>query len=144
MARAGGLAGFAGLIVSVSGILGREIFRHEWSSQLGRFIALITFAAAVVGLFGTVATAVFGVLWPRSFDTISMEEIRRYPYPEFVYERKVMIQGRTLRGLIEALASERDRNSRKAVALKWAYALLVVALALVAISAFTLGIDEAT
>jgi hypothetical protein len=48
-----------------------------------------------------------------------------------VFERKVMVQGRTLRGLIRVLASERRRNARKAVALKWAYGFLMAGLILV-------------
>jgi tetrahydromethanopterin S-methyltransferase subunit B len=144
MARASGLAGFAGLIVSVSGIVGRELFRHEWGSGFSESLATTSFVIGVASLFATLASAVFGVLWPRAFDTISMDEIRRYPLREMIYQPKVVVQGRTLRGPVEALASERDRNSRKASWLKWAYGFLVVALALVALAALTLGVDEAS
>lgn len=71
-----------------------------------------------------------------------MEEIQRYPYPEFVHERRVMVQGRTMRGLIEALASERDRNAAKAKRLKIAYFSMMTGLALVAMSALMLIMSE--
>jgi hypothetical protein len=74
---------------------------------------------------------ILGILWPRPYDTIAMKEIERYPYPEFVTQPKAMIQGRTMHGLITALASERARNARKVYWLKWAYGLLIVGLALV-------------
>jgi hypothetical protein len=140
--RASGLAAFAGLIVSLSAFIGRDLL----ISGIGGWLegsALVLYGFALVALIATIASVVAGVLWPRSVDTIALEEIERYPFPEFVYQRKVMVQGRTMRGLIVALTSERSRNDRKARWLKVAYAFLTTALFLVAVASATLGVDAA-
>jgi hypothetical protein len=140
--RGSGLAGFAGLIVSLSGLIARDLFDRS-SSGTASSVAGVVLVVALIALVGTIAVVVFGLLWPRSYDTIAMEEIERYPLQEFVFERRAMVQGRTMRGLIEALASERSRNAAKAKALKLAYLLLGAGLALVALSASILILSEA-
>lgn len=140
--RGSGVATFAGLIVSVLGVLGTQILDQPVDST-AKEAAALTFIAAFTLLILTVAIALWGLLWPRSYDTISMEEIARYPYPEFVFAERVMVQGRTMRGLIEGLASERKRNARKAFWLKWAYSTLSLGLVAVAVSALILTAEGA-
>jgi len=135
--RGSGVATFAGLIVSVLGVLGRQILDQPVDST-AKEAAALAFISAFTLLILTVAIALWGLLWPRSYDTISMEEIERYPYPEFVFADRVMVQGRTMRGLIEGLASERKRNARKAFWLKWAYSTLSLGLVSVAVAALIL------
>jgi hypothetical protein len=142
ISRGSGLAAFAGLIVSLSALLGRELIVGGIGGRL-EVVAVAMYGLALGALVATVGAVVFGVLWPRAYDTIAMDEIERYPLPEFVYERRVMVQGRTLRGLVVALASERRRNSKKATWLKFAYLSLTAALVMAAGAAATLGLDEA-
>jgi hypothetical protein len=140
--RASGVAAFAGLIVSLSAFISRDLLTGSIDGWL-ESSALVLYGFALVALIATIASVVAGVLWPRSFDTIAIEEIERYPLPEFVSEAKVMIQGRTMLGLIVALTSERSRNDGRAKWLKLAYALLTAALILVAAASATLGVDAA-
>jgi hypothetical protein len=138
--RGSGLAGFSGLVVSLSGLIARDLIGTS-SETWVRYVASAFLGAALVLLVATIVVVVLGILWPRSYDTIAMEEIERYPYPEFVCEEKVMIQGRTMRGLVTALASERKRNARKARWLKWAYGLLMVGLISVSAAVGTLVVE---
>jgi hypothetical protein len=54
-----------------------------------------------------------------------------------------MVQGRALRGLIEALLVQRQRNSRKARCLRAAYATLALGLCAIALLGLTLVLVDA-
>jgi hypothetical protein len=56
-------------------------------------------------------------------------------------EERVVVQARYLRGLVRSLEQERARNQRGAAALRVAYGLLCLGLALVTAVGVTLTID---
>ncbi len=140
--RGSGLAGFIGIIVSLSGTVGRDVLAAGLAME-ARIVAVALFVAALGVLITSVIVVVLRVLAPQSYRNIAMAEVSRYALPEFVNQDKVMVEGRTMRGLIDALASERDRNDRKARALRCAYILLVVGLFLIAGDAVILARDAA-
>jgi hypothetical protein len=140
--RGSGLAGFIGIIVSLSVTVGRDVLSADMALS-ARLVAIVVFVAALGVLVASVIIVVVRVLAPVSYRNIAMSEISRYALPEFVQQEKVMVEGRTMRGLIDALASERDRNDRKARSLGRAYNLLVAALCLVAGEAIILALDAA-
>jgi hypothetical protein len=141
-ARALGLAGFAGIIVSLSTTVGHDALKVTWSGPW-QAVAVILFAAALLALVGTVVMAVSGVLRPRLTTSLSVDEVKKYPLPQYVFAHKVMNQGKTLHGLVEALAVERGRAVSKAAALKWGYRLLILGLSCIAGLGFLLGLHDA-
>lgn len=140
--RGVGLAGFVGIIVSLSTTVGRDALKVHWAGPW-QAIAVGLFAAALVALVGTVIVVVVGVLRPRETANLGLSEVQRYPLPEYVYAPKVMNQGKTMRGLIEALIIERDRGHAKARGLRWGYRLLIVGLSCIAALGFLLGLHDA-
>jgi ABC-type transport system involved in multi-copper enzyme maturation permease subunit len=141
-ARGSGLAGFVGLIISLSATVGQRAVSASlppgWKAAT---IAL--FALALIALVSAVIVVVLRVLLPQSYRNLAMSEVSRYPLPEFVYAEKVMVQGRTMRGHIDALATERDRNDGKARGLRCAYLLLIAGLGLAAVDAVILALHAA-
>jgi hypothetical protein len=140
--RGVGLAGFVGIIVSLSTTVGRDALGAGWGSPW-RGISVGLFAAALVLLVGTVIVVVQGVLQPRESASLGIAEVQRYPLPEYVYAAKVMNQGKTLRGLIDALVIERSRATGKARWLRWGYRSLIGGLACIAGLGFLLGLHDA-
>lgn len=140
--RGSGLAGFLGLIISLSATVGQRAV----SASLGagwKAATIGLFALALIVLIAAVIVVVLRVLLPKSYRNLAMSEVSRYPLPEFVYADKVMVQGRTMRGQIDALATERDRNDAKARGLRCAYVLLIVGLGLAAADAIILALHAA-
>ncbi len=140
--RGSGLAGFLGLIISLAASVGqRAVSASLPAGWKAATIAL--FAVALIALVWAVVVVVLRVLLPKSYRNLAMSEVSRYPLPEFVYAEKVMVQGRTMRGQIDALATERDRNDAKARGLRHAYLLLIVGLGLAAADAIILALHAA-
>jgi hypothetical protein len=141
--RASGLTGFVGLILSVAaaagavGGSGTTAGLHHWS----RIVVGGSVAAALLALVAAVFVSVVKVLLPSGGITFSMEEVERYPLLESVSQEKVMIQGRLMRGFVEALTRERQRNDSKARWLKLSYIVVCVALGLVSLAATTAIVD---
>jgi hypothetical protein len=141
--RAVGLSGFSGLILSLAGPVSASSVRTETLAVSWRYAVTTLLVASLAALLVTILTAIFGVLRPREFATIAMSEVARYPLPEYVERPRVMVQGTTLRGLVDALATERHKNSRKANALGLAYLSLAAGLTGVSALAGILGFHSA-
>lgn len=141
-ARGVGIAGFVGIVVSLSAALGRDALSVGWDSPW-KGIAVGLFAGALTALLSALVILLAKVLMPKESVSLSIEEVERYPLPEFVYAPKVMNQGSTLRGLIEALVIQRARASSKAGGLHWSYRLVVIGLTCISILGFLLGLHEA-
>lgn len=141
--RAVGLSGFSGLVLSLAGPVSASAVKLDTLPGQWKGAALGLLTVSLAALLATVLTAIFGVLRPREFATIAMSEVERYPLPEYIGQSRVMVQGTTLRGLVDALATERDKNSRKANALGRAYQLLALGLAGVSVLAGMLGFHSA-
>lgn len=140
--RGVGLAGFVGIIVSLSTTVGRDALAASWGRPW-RGIAVVLFALVLLSLVGTVIVVVRGVLMPREAATLALDEVQKYPLPEYVYAPKVFNQGKTLRGLIAALIIERARATSKAGGLRWGYRFLILGLSSIAIMGFLLGLHDA-
>ncbi len=89
--RGSGLAGFLGLIISLSASVGQRAvsasLRTGWKAA-----AITLFALALISLVTSVVVVVLRVLLPRSYRNLAMSEVSRYPLPEFVFAEKVMVQ----------------------------------------------------
>ena len=83
------------------------------------------------------------VLRPQESGSLAIEEVKRYPYPEFIYQPRVMNQGMVMRGLIDTLVRERVRAGGQASGLQWSYRLLLAGLTCISILGFLLGLHEA-
>jgi len=137
--RAGALAGFNGLTVSVSGALGANVFRPDLATPW-KWTAVSLLAATLVALVSSVFFVVFGVLMPRESVGFSLTEVERYPTWAFISQERVQMQGRILHGLIEMLVRDRARNTRKASHLRRGYLALGVAVVLLAALGGILGL----
>jgi hypothetical protein len=74
-----------------------------------------------------------------AFETIATSELARYPNYEFVTQDRGMIQGRVLRGIVTSVAQMRERNNARSRWLKVGYVTLLAGIALVVVSASTIG-----
>lgn len=138
--RAGGLAGFLGLTVSAAIAVAKVGLDTPLSSEATVF-AGISLAVAFGALLTSLAFAVVKVLLPQESAAIAMSTIEKYPNLEYVSQPRVMVQGETLRGLIGALAKDRERNSSKATWLRRAYIALLVGIVALIVFAAILGIE---
>ena len=131
--KASTLATFASLLASLTATLGtRFLERVEeiWAAAL--------FTAGLLALVLTVALSV-KALRPKEYVTLGMAYLRRFPTWSEILKPPEQARGETMRGVIEAIARERDVNDRKARTVKHAFVLLVVGLACIAAEAATLA-----
>jgi hypothetical protein len=140
--RGVGLAGFVGIVVSLSSTLGREALSATWGAPW-KGIAVVLFGGVLLFLIASAIAVVRGVLQPREASSLSMSDVEKFALPEFVFRPKVVNQGFIMRGLIEALAIERGRAGRKASGLRWGYRFLLAGLASISILGFLLGLHDA-
>lgn len=98
----------------------------------------------LVGLAALVCSIVvaIGALIPREYLTLGMEYLRRFPTWSEILKRPEEVRGETMRGLIEAIARERDANSSKAHLIRQAFLLFAAGLGLIAAEAGTLAFWE--
>jgi hypothetical protein len=139
IARGSGLAGFVGLIVALVGLVGQPGVHLPTPAKLA---LAVLFVLGIVFLVGAVAFVLAGVLLPSPGKAVSTWEVKRYPTHPFISEEKVMAQGRRLRGLVNALAIERDRNERKGRWLTSGYVLLGAGILCISGDALILGLHE--
>jgi len=142
IARAVGVVGFAGLVLSLSNTVARPALRAplaEWADIL----TFVLFVGATLLLAAAIAVALFGVLQPRASIALGSAEIASFDKPTFVFADVAMAQGRVMRGLVSALLRQRARNSKKARALRWSYGLLAGGFVAIALLGFTLALVDA-
>lgn len=138
--RAGGLAGFVGIIVSISAAVGKVALDEdpsEWATIAGG----IFFGVAMIALVASLLISITRVLIPQEGAAIAIGDIENYPNWGHIDQEKVMVQGKILRGLVTALAKDRQRNDKKATALGRAYAALLVGIGALAVFGGILAID---
>jgi hypothetical protein len=140
--RGVGLAGFVGIIVSLTATIGRDAIQagleRPWTT-----VSLGLFGGALVLMLATVAVVVRGVLIPKESAHLAYTDVVDYPLPAYVYQSKIMTQGRTLRGLVDILGIERERSSRKARLLHVAYGTLLAGLICIAGLGFIVALGDA-
>jgi hypothetical protein len=133
------LGGFAGTILSLTATLGRAGFDVKLGDAANN--AFVAFYVSAAVLLSLASLAAISVLLPKSFFTIATSDVERYPFPPLIGMKKVMVQGRTMRGLIEALKRERIVNAKKANRTRIALLLLGTGLLCVAGEALILGFN---
>jgi hypothetical protein len=98
-------------------------------------VYLISLAA----LTSAVAIAIFALL-PRERMMLGIAYVRRFPTGSEVAKAPVMVQGETMRGLIDTLAADRSLNQQIARWVFRAFVLLFFGLLLVALEAAVIAI----
>ncbi len=68
--------------------------------------------------------------------------LERFPKWAEILKPRVQVQGETMTGLIEAIAQERRVNRKKAVAVRFAFILLLAGLAITAADAAIVTADS--
>jgi hypothetical protein len=129
------LATFASLLTALLGLRFVEDKPTWWTLTL--FTGNLVLLGAAVGL------AVV-VLLPREYLALGIEYLRRFPTRSEILKPPEQVRGETMRGLVEAIARERDANDGKARLVRWAYLALAAALVLTIAEAVTLGWNEVT
>jgi hypothetical protein len=140
--RAGGLAGFVGIIVAVTTGAG-QLALDASPSCAAAILAGLAFGVTMLALLAALAIAIIKVLIPQESAAISIRRIESYPTWSYISRDEVMVQGEIMRGWIAALAKDRQRNSSKAKWLRRAYASLLVGVAGLVVFGGILGIDAA-
>src|SRR5581483_339191 len=75
--RGVGLAGFVGIVVSLSATLGREALSASWGSPW-KGIAVGLFGAVLVSLLLSAVAVVQGVLQPKEASSLSMTDVEKF------------------------------------------------------------------
>jgi hypothetical protein len=133
-ARASGLTGFVGLILSLAAAAGAATGKDA-GVGLHHGVRVLTgalVAGALVVLAAAVVLVVVKVLLPKQSSVIATTEATRYPTWEFISQEHVMVQGRLMRGFVGSLEHDRERNALKAEWLSRSYVLVCTGLVLVA------------
>ncbi len=134
--KAATLATFASLVLSLVATLGRgflQQFPHAWA--LGIYLLGLGFLVAAIGLS-------ILVLLPKEQLTLGMDYLERFPRWSEILKPPEQVRGETMRGLLGALARERALNRTKAQQIRWAFLTLLAGLAVVAVEAAILGVNE--
>jgi hypothetical protein len=82
------------------------------------------------------------VLLPKEHLILGIAYIQRFPTWSEILKPPEQVRGETMKGLVEAIARERDINRRKAVRVRYALVLLLAGLAVIVFEALILGIGE--
>lgn len=138
--RAGGLSGFVGIIISISAAVGK-VALDENPSHGATLLGGVAFGLAMVALVSSLVIAITRVLIPQEGAAIAISDIEKYPNWEYISREKPMVQGEIMRGLVTALAKDRQRNDAKATALGHAYIGLLVGIGALAAFGGILAVD---
>jgi hypothetical protein len=139
--RGVGLAGFLGIIISLSTSVGRDLFQGDLP-ECWTVASMVLFGGGLILLLLAVALVVGGVLLPKDGAHLAYSEVAQYPMPDSVYQHRVMTQGKILRGLVDVLRIERERGDRKAKGLRRGYRLMIGGLLCIAALGTILGLHE--
>lgn len=134
--KAATLATFASLLASLTAALGTRFVE-----QVDEWWGFVLFVSGLAALVGSVAFAVWA-LFPREYLTLGMAYLQRFPTWSEILKPPEQVRGDAMRGLIEAIARERDANEVKARAVKRGFGLLGIGLLLIAVEASTLAARE--
>jgi hypothetical protein len=134
--KAAAVATFASVLATLTATLG-----VRFVEQLDAWWALTLFAIGLVAFLAAVALAL-SALRPREYLTLGIAYLERFPTWGEIRKSPDQVRGTTMRGLVQAIAFERDTNVGKAAAVRRSFALLVAGLALVGVEAVTLAAKE--
>src|SRR5205823_14168901 len=98
------------------------------------------------GLGALVLSVVFSVvaLLPREYLSLGIAYLKRFPTWAEIRKAPEQVRGETMRGLVKAVAREREANDHKAGWVRWAFLLLLIGLVLIAVEAGTLAVRMVT
>jgi hypothetical protein len=134
--KATSIATFASVVVSLSATLGTRFL-----TELDEAWALGVYVVGVGLLVGAVVAAA-RVLLPREHLILGIGYLQRFPMWSEVLKPAEQVRGETMKGLVEAIAREREINRRKALHVRHALVLLLAGLAVIVLEALILGVDE--
>jgi hypothetical protein len=134
--KATSLATFASVVLSLTAGLRRGLLPDP-----GDPAELSLFAASIAALVVAIGLAVV-VLLPKEHLTLGMPYLERFPTWSELFKHRTQVQGETIRGLVVALASERQRNVTKARNVRSGFIALFVGLLLVAAQSVLLLMTE--
>jgi hypothetical protein len=126
--KATSLATFASLVLSLTATLGARFL------EIDAVWAVAVYLTSLGALAMAVAIAIFALL-PRERMMLGIAYVQRFPMRSEIVKAPVVVQGETMRGLIETLAADRSLNQRIARWVFRAFVLLFVGLLLVALEA---------
>ena len=104
-------------------------------------VETVLFSAGLLALVGSTGFAVAALL-PEEYITLGLAALRRFPTWSEILKPPEQIRGETMRTLIEAIATERKANRRKALSVRRAFGLLALGLALLAFEGGTIAWRE--
>jgi len=124
--KAATLATFGSLLTSLTATLGSRSL--DTPVEMGTALA---FSAGLIALLLSAAFAV-AALVPREHLALGMPYLQRFPTWSEIRKTPTEVRGDTMRGLIEALAREREANEHKARLVRRGFACLLIGLVFIA------------
>jgi hypothetical protein len=134
--KAASVATFASLVLSLAAALGSRLVEGQAAEWV---FALFAFGLLLLVL--SIAAAVW-VLLPKEQLMLGVAYLERFPKWAEILKPRVQVQGETMTGLIEAIAQERRVNRKKAMAVRFAFILLLAGLAITAADAAMVTADS--
>lgn len=116
--RGGQIAGFGATVLALIG--GNVTKLLDALDGCARIVVGLGFIAAALFLAAAVAVAIWGTLKPKTYATISSDELQLYGSDRFLNEPDLWrVHIRSLHGLEEATASAQDAGNSAAKAIEW-------------------------
>lgn len=135
--RGTGIAGFAGIIVSLLAAIAQDLPAATRGGS-ERDVVVVFFVIGLILLVAAVLTVLFGVLRTRTITTIGIREVDAYLRKDYVSKSATWVRGRTMATLNKALVTERLQNNRRSAWLNRGGLLLASAIVAVAVAGLTL------
>jgi len=134
--KAANVATFTSVLAVLTATLG-----IRFVEELESWWAVVVFVAGLSVLTGSVLCAVLALM-PREYLTLGTAYLRRFPTWGEILKPPERVRGETMRGLVEAIANERETNDRKIGLIRWSFIQLLVGLVLIAAEGATLGFED--
>ena len=134
--KAATVATFTSLLATLTATLGVR-FVEEFPT----WWALALFLLALGAFRGSVGLAV-AALFPREYLTLGAAYLARFPMWSEARRSPEQVRGKTMRGLVQAVARERRVNRGKTRAIRRSFVLLLLGLALIGAEAAILATGE--
>lgn len=136
--RGAAVAGFLGVVIALAGGVQATSFGSGGEYHA---VAAGLAASALVALLVSVGVIGWGVLLPSGAKAISIEDVEQFPNWGFITRDPVNVMGYLLQGAVGTLKRDRDRNNRKARALRWGYIGMGAGLLLVSAAGIVLTVE---
>jgi hypothetical protein len=131
--KASTVATFASLLATLTATVGTRFL-----DEIDQVWAGLLFSAGLLALVGSVGFAVRALL-PAEYVTLGMSYLHRFPTWSEILKPPEQVRGETMKGIIQAIADEREANGRKARSVARAFVLLALRLGMLSLEAGTLA-----